>query len=310
MSATQALGISTAEAPYLRLPDAGRVFAERAERLTALAADHALADYLGFLATLAQAQQAAIDRMAAVPLPIQEQQRVCREHGLPVLGIHGWSRDAAWREALQVILATLRTAALPADARSVIDRLAAHEGEWERHADLVLASDFSLSGIDIAAAPFIAAALQVYWVHMATELGVAAFGRAEKDERCPVCGSPPVASVVRIGGAEQGLRYAVCALCAAEWNVVRVKCIHCESTKGISYYGIEGSDGAVKAEACEACKTYLKIMYMNKQPQVEATADDVASVALDVLMAEEGYARTGVNFFLLTTDQDPTDRNV
>lgn len=310
MSATPAMGISTADAPYLRLPDAGRAFAERAQRFEALAADHALGDYLAFLATLARAQQGAIDRMAAVPLPTQEQQRVCREHGLPVLGVQGWQRDPTWRDVLRDILSTVRATALPSEAGVAIDRLGEYDRGWEAQADLVLAGDFSRPEIDIAAAPFIAAALQVYWTRIAGALEVATFGRAEKAALCPVCGSPPVASVVRIGGAEQGLRYAVCSLCAAEWNVVRVKCIHCESTKGISYYGIEGGDGAVKAEACEACKTYLKIMYMNKQPQLEATADDVASLALDVLMGEEGYARTGVNFFLLTTDQDPSDRNL
>ncbi len=309
MSTTPALGISTAEAPYLRLPDVKRVFAERSDRFTTLAAHHALGDYLAFLATLAQAQQAALDRMPAIPLPAPEQQRICLEHGLPVLGVQGWRRDPAWRAALQLILSAMHGAALPAGARAALGRLAEQDNDWEAQADLVLAGGFSPLRIDIAAAPLIAAALQVYWTRMATALGMAAFGRAETVGLCPVCGSPPVASMVRIGGVEQGLRYAVCSLCAAEWNVVRVKCVHCESTKGISYYGIEGHDGAVKAEACETCKTYLKILYMNKQPQLDATADDVASLALDVLMAEEGYARTGVNFFLLTADQEPSDRN-
>jgi formate dehydrogenase maturation protein FdhE len=61
----------------------------------------------------------------------------------------------------------------------------------------------------------------------------------------------------------------------------------------------------VKAEAREACKTYLKI---SVHEQAAATGR-VATLALDVLMAEEGYVRTGVNFFLLTADQDPIDRN-
>lgn len=309
MTATQTLGISTASAPYLRLPDAKGVFAERAQRLMALSVGHGLGEYLAFLATIARAQQDALDRMPAVPLPTPEQQHLCREHGLPVLGTQGWRRDSAWCDALRAILLALREAALPAQARAAIARLAERNQDWEAQADLLLGGDFSHTGIDIGAAPVVAAALQVYWTRMATALDVTAFGRMEELALCPACGSSPVGSIVRIGGVEQGLRYAVCSLCAAEWNVVRVKCIHCESTKGISYYGIEGRDGAVKAEACEACKTYLKILYMNKQPQVEATADDVASVALDVLMAEEGYARTGVNFFLLTTDSGPTDRN-
>jgi FdhE protein len=38
---------------------------------------------------------------------------------------------------------------------------------------------------------------------------------------------------------------------------------------------------------------------MEKDPNVDALADDVASIALDVLMAESGITRNGVNFFLL-----------
>ncbi len=34
-------------------------------------------------------------------------------------------------------------------------------------------------------------------------------------------------------------------------------------------------------------------------PQAEPFADDAASIALDLLVAEEGYARGGVNLFLL-----------
>jgi len=37
---------------------------------------------------------------------------------------------------------------------------------------------------------------------------------------------------------------------------------------------------------------------MDKDPNVDALADDVASIALDVLMAESGITRRGTNFFL------------
>jgi len=113
-----------------------------------------------------------------------------------------------------------------------------------------------------------------------------------------VCGFPPVASVVRIGGSDAGYRYLQCALCASQWQMVRVKCSRCDSTQGISYHAIDGGNPAVKAEACAACGTYLKILYMEKDPSVEPAADDLASLALDLLMTEEGVARSGVNLML------------
>jgi FdhE protein len=117
---------------------------------------------------------------------------------------------------------------------------------------------------------------------------------------CPACASPPVASIVRIGGVEQGARYLNCSLCETQWHMVRVKCSNCESTKGISYYGIEGKSPAVKAETCDECGAYLKIAYMEKDPFVDPVADDLATLTLDLMMDEAGKSRSGPNLFLLT----------
>ncbi len=284
--------------PILVLPQR-TLFETRAARLSALAADHRLADYLNFLALLARAQHAALALVRDVPLPEAPQLAQSRQHRLPPLG-HGWARAPAWRAALRHILATLAQAdaPMPEATHAGVTRLRALDDNAVEHlADTLLGEDNS--GIDRAAAPFVGAALQVYWLHMATSLGHDAFGPPATPALCPVCGSEPVASVVRIGAAQDGLRYLTCSLCHAQWHAVRIKCVYCDSTKDISYYGIEGGDAAIKAERCDACDSYLKIMYMEKDANLDAVADDVASIALDVLMAETGSQRSGVNFFLL-----------
>jgi len=286
--------------PELRLPDR-HVFETRAARLESLASGHALGDYLRFLARLARAQHAALPLVRGVLLPDTTCLAQCREHGMPPLGAQGWARSPLWRTVLRQILAELAAGSLPAAARETIERLQQlDDASVERLADQLLAGNFA--GLDRASAPFIAAALQVYWLHMATSLGASVFAPLPTPHLCPVCGSEPVASVVRIGGAEQGLRYLHCSLCNAEWHAVRIKCVYCDSTKGISYYGIEGGSPAIKAEHCEQCASYLKILYMEKDSGVEAVADDVASLALDVLMAESGFGRNGVNHFLIGGD--------
>lgn len=288
------------EIPFLRLPER-HLFQVRAERLDALADGHALGDYLRFMAAVARGQHAALTAIDTVPLPDAAQLARCREHKLPPLGVQGWTRAPAWRVALRQILASLVSAPMPEAARAAIAQLEnADDADLEGFADALLAGDFAR--LDRAAAPFVAAALQVYWLHMATRLGVSAFGRLDTPHLCPVCGSPPAASVVRIGAAEHGLRYLNCSLCGAAWHVVRIKCVFCDTTKGISYYGIEGGSAAIKAEQCDACSSYLKILYMEKDPNVDVVADDIASVALDVLMADAGVVRSGVNFFLLGGD--------
>lgn len=80
--------------------------------------------------------------------------------------------------------------------------------------------------------------------------------------------------------------------------MVRIKCANCDSSKDVAYFGIEGDNGAVKAEACTDCKSYLKILYLEKDTRADPTADDLATLALDVLMANAGMARSGPNLFL------------
>jgi FdhE protein len=78
-----------------------------------------------------------------------------------------------------------------------------------------------------------------------------------------------------------GLRYLHCNLCETEWHVVRVKCSNCEQTRDLHYWSLENEEAAVKAESCGDCGTYLKILYQEKDPKVEAVADDLASLVLD-----------------------------
>jgi FdhE protein len=100
---------------------------------------------------------------------------------------------------------------------------------------------------------------------------------------------------VRTDERSQGHRYLHCALCATEWHMVRIKCSHCLSTEGIAYHVIAGHPDAVRAESCDSCHSYRKILYQEKDPQVDAVADDLASLALDLLMADAGFQRASAN---------------
>ena len=270
----------------LRLPLPARLFEKRTARLRALAPGHAAGDYLATLAALAAAQGHACrqvpigpsgpDLSPAVPLSAMD-----------------WPRGEAWRDALTVIVAETGKASLPGPARAALARIETMPVvELEAFADALLAGRYD--GIDLAAAPLVGAALQVYWTALAAGLAAGAEERAEHG--CPVCGSPPVAAVVL---GDDRLRYLSCSLCAAEWHLTRITCATCRAADGISYYSLAGDPGAVKAEACAGCRTYLKLFYLEKGPGAEALADDVATLSLDLLMAEEGYARGGVNLFLL-----------
>jgi FdhE protein len=105
----------------------------------------------------------------------------------------------------------------------------------------------------------------------------------------------PVASVVRSNPPVQGYRYLHCGVCATEWHTVRLTCTNCASTAGIFYQQIEGNSAALRAECCEQCHCYRKILYQEHDTAVEPVADDLASLALDLLLAETDFHRASGN---------------
>jgi FdhE protein len=194
---------------------------------------------------------------------------------------------------LEVILRQLAEASLPTAARETVDRLlGADANELEMLAANILAGE--LERVSPGDLPFVAAALQVYWVKMATSLGDESVGRLEQGGVCPVCGSHPLVGIV---GSRGGLRYLCCSLCATQWHMVRVTCSSCGATEGVSLYSLEGTNGAVKAESCEVCNSYLKLLYLEQDMSLDPMADDLATLALDLLMTRNGKLQRGANPF-------------
>jgi len=108
-----------------------------------------------------------------------------------------------------------------------------------------------------------------------------------------------VAAVIRTGVEDAGLRYLHCALCNSQWHRVRAECSQCGNDRDLGYYYLEGrQDDPVSAEACPSCQGYLKVCRLDKDCLAEPLADDLASLTLDLLMGEEGFARAGVNLLL------------
>jgi FdhE protein len=287
-----------ASVPRIRLPDPASLFARRAQRLRRLAEGHSLEDYLRLMAVVADAQQVALDALRAALVAEQFAQQLggqielAHEHRMPVLQAAGWPRQARWRTVLKELCASIAGApGFPAGVRSVCERIAASApAETEAQADLLITA--RTSGVDAPAAPFVMAALQVYWVAMASTLQSSAVTPIDVPGVCPTCGSLPVASIVR---SDKGYRYLHCGLCATEWHMVRITCSQCLANEGIVYHSIEGGLAAVRAESCGQCHTYRKILYQEKDPDVEPVADDLASLALDLLMTGEGLHRGSGN---------------
>lgn len=283
--------------PFVRLPDLTLVFARRAARLDALAAGHVLEPWLRFMAALTRAQHAALPKLPSGHLPGAETMRAAKNDARPPLAEIDWTGDPTCFAAIDLICAGMAGVAMPALAKAARDALSASTAE--QRAGLIMRTlSMELTEAERAMGPFLAAALQLYWTRMASVLGPDDIGRPEEATgACPVCGGPPVMSLVG-GGTGQSVRFVACSMCSAQWNEVRIKCVTCGETKGIAYEQLEGASGALKAETCESCKSYLKIVNREKEPEADPIADDLASLPLDILVSEAGWHRSAPNPFL------------
>jgi FdhE protein len=270
----------------VRPPVPERVFASRAARFHSLAPGSVLRDYLEAMGQLAHAQHEAVAEVHFVP-------EIKTLQGEYPIQAGEWRRDGSWRRALAAVLSKTDPASLPSPARAAMTRLSACSSEeLESSADALLAGDYAR--LELASASFLGAALQVYWAALAGVIAVSS--EARQGNACPLCASPAVAGVVL---GDNKLRYLVCGLCSTEWYSPRLTCASCGSTEAISYFGIEGDASGAKAECCSRCSAYLKLFYLEATPAAEPFADDAATLALDTLISEEGFSRTGPNFYLL-----------
>ncbi|AOJ06490.1 formate dehydrogenase accessory protein FdhE [Burkholderia mayonis] len=280
--------------PRVRMPERGIVFAARAARLRKLADLNPIAGYLRLMAVVADAQHELLQTFDA-NAPANESIEQAQRHSMPLAPALGGERDPRWRDVLQGLLDRIESAGLvnPPLAKLIDGLRLRPDAELDAQADALLAQRFA--EIEPASAPFLMAALQIVWTALASRISPADVPYLEQPGLCPVCGALPVASIVRVGGQYQGYRFLQCGLCTTEWHMVRTKCSHCDSTKGIAYHGIEGGSEAIKAESCDECHTYRKIGYQDKDYDVEPLADDLASLTLDLLMGDAGYRRAAPN---------------
>lgn len=292
------------EAPHVVLPDA-KVFSKRVTRLRELVMQvPALDEFLAFMARVVQAQHQVLSEQEPAWRPAADAFDQALKHGMPPLGFQALRRDVRWQQDLVAILdavelhvgerqrpllAALRE--MPADA---LDALADDVFEMRQGTEATR-----------ALLPLVGAALQVAWARLAIGLPTPpARPVGEAKALCPCCGAVPVASVVHNERHRSGVRYLHCSLCATEWHLERVKCSVCDTGGKLLYLTLDDEQGKpflpVQAEACTECHSYLKVMQRELHGRADPIADDLASLALDMLLAEQDeYARSGYNPLLI-----------
>ncbi len=283
--------------PFIRLPLPETLFGLRAMRFAALAPGHQLEPYLSFLAALSKAQDEIARALPLPTLPALGELRMRAANAMPLLPREDLADDPVASAALDGLAKLLAGVAMPDLARAALERAMAVDDEGRRAMFAAVLAD-AIPVEAVAEHIFAAAALQVVAARCVAQFDPL-LPQPVADGVCPCCGGPPVTSSIVADVNVEGVRYVQCSLCAAQWNHVRVKCVTCGSTKGIAYQAIEGIADTIKAETCDECRTYVKILNRRKDTELEPVADDIASLGLDLLVTEAGWKRAGVNPFLL-----------
>ncbi len=308
---------SRAEPPFAKLPDPATHFRLRAQRFAVLEQTHPLSPYLRFMAGLAEAQhQTAVSDLPEPWTPSAAERERAKQFAMPPIDRNGFAGDPALKATFDRLFDLGRQIDMPAEAAEALGKVTRMENA-ERETMARAAFENRIDPTRMAEQVFLAAGMQIHAARIAAKLDAKALV-AVGQGACPACGGPPVASLVVGWQGAHGTRFVSCALCSTLWHEVRVKCVCCGSTEGISYQEIDDGTAAakdgdetpasprkeragralVRAETCTKCNRYLKVMMQYQEGALDPVADDVATLALDMLLRDGAFKRGAVNPFL------------
>jgi len=286
--------------PMVGLPGR-KLFAERGQRLRQLAERvPAMAPYLQFMAMIVEAQHRVVQQSRPA---LTSGAELAMRHGIPPLSVDGLWRDMSWPDDLEALLSELDGRVL-APQRTWFEALRQLPDADRAELARAVLEGKPLPLEQRAMAPLVGAALQVAWTRQARMLPAIPPRPADvASGLCPCCGALAVGSLIQIGMARSRVRYLQCGLCASEWYAERAKCVQCGDSKTLDYCSLEDEQGErvlpIQAETCDHCHSYLKRVNREWEADADPLADDLASLALDMMIADRELERRAFNPLLV-----------
>jgi len=281
--------------PFCRLPDIHTLFDRRHKRFELLKLTSPMAGYISFLSTLAKAQHETAQNFSACSFndSIRESMALsCTllpDHlklaGLPV-----------FQDIMDDFFSRVEGAELNKPSGYALADVKADKSKRVACAANLVNGFIAVK--DMAQHIFVMAPLQVLITLATRSLDVKVLKPLEKN-LCPACGGTHSASMIVGWNEAEGTRFCSCLYCGTIWHYVRIKCTFCESTGGIEYREIEGGPGSILVETCKNCGKYCKQINHQKDMSMDIFADDIGSIALDLLMRNNGiFSRGAFNPFM------------
>jgi FdhE protein len=231
---------------------------------------------------------------------VELQQRVLDEHPRAVRPSSGFAESLdpeAAADAVPALLTGLLPIAPPPVVAAATAMLRAGHAEW-RHA-VHTCWGGTRDGDTVRS--FLAEALLQPFAE-AVAAGVIAPARGGDGDlarACPACGDRPVVAVLR-DAAHGARRSLVCGFCLTEWPAPRIACMACgeRQFEKLAIYRAEEMS-AVRVDACETCRSYIKGIDLTRDATAVPVVDDLATVPLDLWARREGYERIRPNLLRL-----------
>ncbi|HTR03783.1 MAG TPA: formate dehydrogenase accessory protein FdhE [Thermoanaerobaculia bacterium] len=130
------------------------------------------------------------------------------------------------------------------------------------------------------------------WAEVLASQGVT-LERPRHPGHCPACGNGAVVGVRReMPEATAAARFLACALCGTEWPFPRIRCAACQEEDPAKLPSFQTeAHPAVRIEACETCRRYVKSLDLTLDARPLPEVDDLVSLAMDLWAIEEGWTR-------------------
>ncbi|MDP2267704.1 MAG: formate dehydrogenase accessory protein FdhE [Deltaproteobacteria bacterium] len=112
---------------------------------------------------------------------------------------------------------------------------------------------------------------------------------------CFICGAGAMLGELQENNLVKHLR---CGQCGADWPSRRLQCMYCgnEDHHTLGYLYAEPDQEKMRVEVCEKCHGYLKVIVsFSPTPSDLLVASDLATLHLDYIAQERGYARLAVD---------------
>jgi formate dehydrogenase maturation protein FdhE len=142
-------------------------------------------------------------------------------------------------------------------------------------------------------ADYLARALLRPYGEALAEAGIDPEASGAERTGCPRCQAPPLIAWRRAEPGESGAqRFLGCGLCGGEWTVNRIYCPACGEEDPYKLAVFQGDRfPAVRLEACDRCRVYVKSIDLTVDGRAIPEVDDLASLSMDLWAGEQGYVR-------------------